>query len=361
LGKEDERHLWPEMLRAIQEIRPRYVVGENVRGLISWNGGLVFDEVQADLEAEGYIVIPFILPACAVNAPHRRERVWFVAYSDKCSTGPSGESSGIVGCGSRNDDEQESRGFTPEQCFGHGDVLRTTPNTLRKGLWESEGGRGAGEERESDGHFAEHTCSRTTPNTDNARNATPRNDFDGNRQEVISERKLSQFELIGYNAASDTNDQRECAGLRSFPEADGEIPKRNENAELGNSNSGDVTNAASERLEGCIGRSSERERFTSNSLEIGNVTNSSSSRRLQNDIEQQANKFEHARPCWDFFPTQPPICGGNDGFSTKLDGITFPKWRSESIKAYGNAVAPQVVYEIFKVIEELDNKILKYL
>ncbi len=202
--------------------------------------------------------------------------------------------------------------------------------------------------RESDGHFAEHTCSRTTPNTDNARNATPRNDFDGNRQEVIGERKLSQFELIGYNAASDTNDQRECAGLRSFPEADGEIPKRNENAELGNSNSGDVTNAASERLEGCIGRSSERERFTSNSLEIGN-------------IEQQANKFEHARPCWDFFPTQPPICGGNDGFSTKLDGITFPKWRSESIKAYGNAIVPQVVYEIFKVIEELDNKILKYL
>jgi len=325
LGKEDERHLWPEMLRAIQEIRPRYVVGENVRGLISWNGGLVFDEVQADLEAEGYIVIPFILPACAVNAPHRRERVWFVAYSDKCSTGPSGESSGIAGCESRNDDEQESRGFTPEQCFGHGDVLRNTPDT------------------------------------DNARNATPRNDFDGNRQEAIGERKLSQFELIGYNAASDTNDQRECAGLRSFPEADGEIPKRNENAELGNSNSGDVTNAASERSEGCIGRSSERERFTSNSLEIGNVTNSSSSRRLQNDIEQQANKFEHARPCWDFFPTQPPICGGNDGFSTKLDGITFPKWRSESIKAYGNAIVPQVVYEIFKVIEELDNKILKYL
>jgi len=332
LGKEDERHLWPEMLRAIQEIRPRYVVGENVRGLISWNGGLVFDEVQADLEAEGYIVIPFILPACAVNAPHRRERVWFVAYSDKCSTGPSGESSGIVGCGSRNDDEQESRGFTPEQCFGHGDVLRTTPNT------------------------------------DNARNATPRNDFDGNRQEVIGERKLSQFEIIGYNAASDTNDKRECAGLRSFPEADGEIPKRNENAELGNSNSGNVTNAES------FGNGELRQSSSKEGAHCGNVlsgeqcgisnadaTNSSSSRRLQNDIEQQANKFEHARPCWDFFPTQPPICGGNDGFSTKLDGITFPKWRSESIKAYGNAIVPQVVYEIFKVIEELDNKILKYL
>ena len=68
------------MLRAIREIRPRYVVGENVRGLTNWNGGLVFDEVQADLENEGYEVTPYLLPACAVNAPHRRDRIWFVAY-----------------------------------------------------------------------------------------------------------------------------------------------------------------------------------------------------------------------------------------------------------------------------------------
>ena len=84
LGKEDECHLWPEMLRAIREIRPRWVVGENVSGLVNWNGGLVFNEVQADLEAEGYEVQPYILPACGVNAPHRRDRVWFVAYSNSC-------------------------------------------------------------------------------------------------------------------------------------------------------------------------------------------------------------------------------------------------------------------------------------
>jgi len=83
LGKEDERHLWPEMLRAIREIKPTWVVGENVRGLVNWNGGLVFDEVQSDLEAEGYEVQPFLLPAAAVNAPHRRDRVWFVAWNAK--------------------------------------------------------------------------------------------------------------------------------------------------------------------------------------------------------------------------------------------------------------------------------------
>ena len=81
LGKEDDRHLWPEMLRAIREIKPTYVVGENVYGIINWNGGLVFNEVQVDLENEGYEVQPVLLPACAVGALHRRDRVWFVAYS----------------------------------------------------------------------------------------------------------------------------------------------------------------------------------------------------------------------------------------------------------------------------------------
>jgi len=85
LGKEDERHLWPEMLRAIREIQPTWVVGENVRGLTNWNNGLVFDEVQAELEAQGYEVTPFLLPACAVNAPHRRDRIWFIAYSPGAS------------------------------------------------------------------------------------------------------------------------------------------------------------------------------------------------------------------------------------------------------------------------------------
>lgn len=81
-GTDDSRYLWPYMLRAIQQIKPSYVVAENVRGLVSWNEGLVFEQVCTDLEFEGYQVIPFILPACAVNAPHRRDRVWFVAYSN---------------------------------------------------------------------------------------------------------------------------------------------------------------------------------------------------------------------------------------------------------------------------------------
>ena len=80
LGKADERHLFPHMLRCVKEVKPKYVIGENVRGLVNWNGGLVFHEVQDDLEREGYEVQSFLIPAASVNAPHQRYRIWFVAY-----------------------------------------------------------------------------------------------------------------------------------------------------------------------------------------------------------------------------------------------------------------------------------------
>lgn len=103
LGKADERHLWPEMLRSIQEISPRWIVGENVRGIINWNRGVVFNEVQTDLEAAGYEVLPFLLPAYSVNADHERYRIFFVAHS-------------------------KSRGFQKEQ-FEHG--ISSTPKDKR--------------------------------------------------------------------------------------------------------------------------------------------------------------------------------------------------------------------------------------
>ncbi len=81
-GKNDERHLWPEMLRAIREIRAPFVVGENVPGLVTWSDGMVFEEVYTDLENEGYEVFTFNIPSASLGATHQRERIWFVAYSD---------------------------------------------------------------------------------------------------------------------------------------------------------------------------------------------------------------------------------------------------------------------------------------
>jgi len=216
LGKEDERHLWPEMLRTIREIQPRWVVGENVLGLVNWSGGLVFHEVQADLEAEGYEVQPYVLPAVSVNAPHRRDRVWFVAYSRHNSTRKAGNSTG--------------------------------------------------NERE-------------------------------------------EFATIHTQRQS-----RECKAIF--------------NSGLCNLQ-GDAANSKNQRLEGL---------------------------RREKGRYSELYRGQYGISNWQNFQTVSPICTGDDGLSDRLDSITFPKWRNESIKAGGNAIVPQVVYQIFKTIEQYERE-----
>ena len=219
-GKEDERHLWPSMLRAIREIKPKYIVGENVFGLLNWNGGMVFDEVHSDLEFEGYEVQAVVIPAAAVNAPHGRDRVWFVAHS----------------------------------------------KSIRR-----DGRRG------------------------------------GNGQDIEKDK----------NGICEHRSERSKVGA--------EFERHSEEW--------DVTDAGHEGL--------QRGKFN-RTFKGGE--------REQNDTRTSIAKL-YKNTNWEQFPTQSPICGGDDGIPTKLDGITFSKWRNESIKAYGNAIVPQVAYEIFKAIQ----------
>ncbi len=272
LGKADERHLWPEMLRAIREIKPRYIVGENVYGLVNWNGGMVFNEVQADLENEGYEVQPVILPACAVNAPHRRERVWFVACANERTTGPSRTSTGAIGKGSGNNDEPKERGKQTEQHFRYGNVY---------GL-DSDTGLQRPPERQKQTMGINQLCQE--------QNAT----------------------------------NPECKGFQKSKQ--GEQFKQLFNAERNNTQN-DATNArCSKRKNGIHGEKQERK-----TTEFG-------------DSYTKFGRF------FDFPTVEPTIRGGNDGIPRELDGITFPKWRNESIKGYGNAIVPQVAYQIFKAI-----------
>ena len=78
-GTEDNRYLWPQMFRVITEVKPRWVVVENVQGIININNGLVLRQVQTDLEAQGFQVQCFLIPASGIGAWHRRNRVWIVA------------------------------------------------------------------------------------------------------------------------------------------------------------------------------------------------------------------------------------------------------------------------------------------
>jgi DNA (cytosine-5)-methyltransferase 1 len=250
LGKEDERHLWPEMLRAIREIQPSWVVGENVRGLTNWNGGLVFDEVQAELEAEGYEVLPFLLPACAVNAPHRRDRIWFVAYCNR---------NGLNECHSNNEVNTSQGGFNAlgdtNQGNGNGDVADTKSFDSR-----------------------------------------------GKFRNLAKENGQESREWVGNNTTKSSHI----------------------------SNEGNVADTKDIRQE--------------YALENG-------------ELEGRRPRQSYKRNVWDSFPSVSPICIGDDGLSDRLDSITFPKWRQESIKAGGNAIVPQVVHQIFKAIEQYESLI----
>lgn len=255
LGKEDERHLWPEMLRAIREISPRYIVGENVVGLLSWNGGLVFDEVQTDLEAAGYEIQPVILPACAVNAPHKRERVWFVAYNSNARI--------------KSMQQQRENGVCE---------IGTITNT----------------------------------------NGTP------TRNEVQTRRHMFTGDVFTNAASKGREEWEQINGLEDSTKVGTRLEFRDERF----SDNGDASNAGCrERQNGLHGQEPRRQ-----AAEFGN----------------SYTKFG----AWSKFPiTEPTICGGNDGISSELDGITFPKWRNESIKAFGNAIVPQVAFQIFKAIQ----------
>lgn len=78
-GTADDRYKWPEMFEVIRNVKPDWVIAENVRGFVTWNDSMVLERTCTDLESEGYEVQPFIIPACAVQAPHQRERVWIIA------------------------------------------------------------------------------------------------------------------------------------------------------------------------------------------------------------------------------------------------------------------------------------------
>ena len=290
LGKEDERHLWPEMLRVIRFVRPRWVVGENVHGIISWNEGMVFDELQADLEAEGYEVWPYVLPACGVNAPHRRDRVWFVAYN--------------------NNRDRQKVGFQTRR-EKHVDRLKGagfTPNPQHDGHPTTEGGRSDGAD---------------SPGREEGQNSTKQ--FEG---------VCESGELGGLWDAFNPDDQGTSGGFGQIQEADGEIPERNNDAKFGYTGGTDAPNTERNGLE-----HSEKPRELRQSQ---GETRGSSARHFKAES-------------WARFPTQPPIRSRNDGISTELDGITFPKWRNESIKAAGNAIVPQVVLQIFKTIEQFES------
>lgn len=306
LGANDDRYLWPEMLRAIREIQPSFVIGENVAGILTMvqpteavkvgctpslfeeNDNIyrkeqqfVVETVCTDLEREGYSVQPFVIPACSVGAPHQRDRVWFIAQRNASNS-----------CNARTKGMQERKA----------EILSSRVTT-------------------------DSACSRDTAQQTYQRIEREGRSNNGQQKEwrTTSERTDGLYQL-----SRDSTDTM-CTG---FQETRREL---------------------------------EAERIARYIQQDGLATNSGGKRRQEvyddNGQSEGAQKAERGteqfsgtnRPqdWWRDFPTVSPVCIGNDGlpFDVSRLTISFVRWRQETIKALGNSMVPQVVYELFKAIE----------
>lgn len=300
-GTSDDRHLWPEMLRVISEVMPRWVVGENVRGLLSWgNGtegteGMVLDEIVSDLEGLGYEVFPTILPACGVEASHRRDRLYVVAHSNH-----QGESSGFRGVPKKDGEVPERDTCAKPGNTGPADATNADAVRLQQRTDSTEVGGGQSEVREEGNQFAEPIeATRAARDATNACGMGRERRRSEKTKERQSERTGLQLDVEGQSSGADASDTD------------------------GNGFQGGVPTHEHKQQPGTEESAQERVPYGSD-----------------------------ARVRFQRFPTQPPVCGGDDGLPTELDGITFSKWRRESIKCYGNAIVVPLVEMIFNAINE---------
>ena len=285
-GQTDDRYLWPEMLRVIDEVRPTWVVGENVAGITTMvescditemgSQGTLFQEsdgvhsfrseetftierVCQDLESKGYSVQPVLIPACAVGAPHRRDRVFIIAYnSDSChDLRESGEHES-KSCKERIS-ERYSIWFTRESGDVRSEVQQSSTDSYCRG----------------------------------------RSEVVDNLQPAFSDGKKSFCNGVVWNVADS------------------------------------------------IGKGLERE-DKSRSSEGGERM------CIRGDFARCGRKdYLEPRERWKGFPTVSAVHRRSDGLPFNVDNLAIPfsKWRNETIKAYGNAIVPQVMYRIFQCIE----------
>ena len=310
-GAEDDRYLWPEFLRVISEVAPTWVVGENVSGITTMvesscisameSQSFIFQEDNAfrgyrqqqtftiericeDFENAGYSVQPLLIPACAVGAPHRRDRVFIIGHRNaNPSQDPvrSGQLVGQVGeqGSERNERDAGARGGQRLR----GETSRTAHTDTDSEMLEGRQHSGA----KGHGQSARKWTTATNP-------YSIRLQDEGNEQSAAG--------VVGNNTQV-------------------------------------IVNSDSTLFSG------RNSKTTSQSKEILDYSG----------VPGKDGIAGGGR--WQGFPTVSPVHRRNDGFPFDVDdlAISFNKWRDESIKAYGNAIVPQVMFEIFRAINMVEN------
>jgi DNA (cytosine-5)-methyltransferase 1 len=344
-GTDDERYLWGEMLRAIQEIKPKFIIAENVFGITNIDGGLVFQQVCLDLETEGYEVQPFIIPAAAKDAPHRRDRCWFIAYANGNDGRSTNRESGCEESKTNGEGEQpihsrigstsNERDVTNSECIG-------LEHRNKAGNIRSEKTKTRRERGELTNEFeANDNASNTNGNGFNERN--------GNDE--INTSQGGEYALGDISKSNGNGDVAYSNGIGCG--RGNQQPKSNQSKERKIcENEQQHRDGVWCEVEGCCWDATNPKCI--GRTEIRNDNGQFKTPQQSKCREQQFSGTDSTQSWWRNFPSQSPVCGGDDGLPTQLDRITFSKWRAESIKGYGNAIVPQIAYQLFEIIQELN-------
>lgn len=329
------------MLRLIREIQPKFVVGENVSGLINWNGGMVFDEVQADLEAAGYEVIPFVLPACGVDAPHRRDRVWFVAHAkSNRDSGGLYRMEGENGCKRKSEECRKNNG---QHCNNGAERdVANAKNERLQGVCDKREGRSA-ETRFSQGCGFAGDIRATW--ADFPTQPPVRGKYDGISESMvrnlnpkiyatISERYTDEDLQEVFNAFQSPEVRQQVRGLYQIHD-EGILLKVLQLCSPANTEPKGFSVFSEKASEGLMRKLRK----------CGTFANSPQGRELE---KQFTREFANTLP---YLSHEIALVAMEAERAT----VAFNSWhRNESIKAYGNAIVPQIVYQIFQAIQQFE-------
>ena len=351
-GSEDDRYLWPFMLRCIEQVRPRWFVGENVAGITTMafpgedvkvgvqtdlfgacdevyekHERYVLDEICESLERAGYSVQPILIPACAVGAPHRRDRVFIVAHL-------ADQSGGTEGISTTSCEQQRTTGNTADNRLQHDSQRQCCDRSI-----EATFGEGCSSEQT----LSAETSGSSRPIIDTNSERLSRRCKEIEREQTDGGLQSELQRYIERHGSSETSSYTPSQRRREIYEqvqsklADGAEP-------FGNGRERTFADTESGTIQ--AERDRHAQHHTATDEQHGRCNWASG-----------ADLYPENR--WRTFPSVSPVYRGNDGLPFPVDDLTIPfsEWKRESLKAYGNAIVPQVMYEIFRGIDQIERGI----
>jgi DNA (cytosine-5)-methyltransferase 1 len=335
-GRDDNRYLWPEMFRLVKEIKPEFVIGENVQGIVNLQNGMVLRQVQDDLEGEGFEVQCFLIPASGIGAWHQRFRVWIVAHSKH--NGYLAEKSR---CNEKKNRDEKENG---EDINTSRKFIGTSANRETDKRYERSNGYGNDED-------VSNTENRRGKQTERQgresirRGSDDRIWFEGERKNI----KTNVSNTIGTGSRrKDSRNFNEQGRIttktkrESIQSKDGKACSNDIESDSSN-----VSNTISELSVGCSSttRDSEKELIR---LECNEGWHWN---KVRSEVERCSEQSKSTNRTW--WQIESDLCGVPNGISRELD-----KDRASRIKSLGNAIVPQMArifgLAIKKVLSDSD-------